>query len=163
MQNQIVALQQFDGTVKLLKLNLATGAREIIPAEGVEKGRIARGMYEDEGEGAELETVAMVATPEGPLLMLQHQPYRPSVEDTKIVVQDDVQLCHFIVFDQDQPIFRLSYEPKSGIGLHPYVNEREDIDFYYWLSKNINDPKLHQTYMQPTTFFETGPTQPELS
>lgn len=154
MQNQIVALRQFDGTVKLLKINLATGERGIIPAEGVEKSRIARGMYEAEGEGAELETVAMVATPEGPLLMLQDQPYRPSVADTKIVVQDDAQLCHFMVFDQGEPIFGLFYEPKFGIGLHPYVNAREDIDFYYWLSKNINDPKLHQTYMQPTAFLE---------
>ncbi|QYF94619.1 hypothetical protein KY495_05310 [Massilia sp. PAMC28688] len=128
MQNQIVALRQFDGTVKLLKLNLATGEREINPAEDVEKGRIARGIYEAEGEGAELETVAMVATPGGPLLMLQDQPYHPSVENTKIVVQDDGQLCHFMVFDQDEPIFCLFYEPKFGIGLHPYVNEREDID-----------------------------------
>ncbi len=154
MENHIVALGQFDGTVKLLRLNLANGERAIISSDGVESSKIARGMYDAEGEGAEMETVAMVATPEGPLLMLQDRPYRPSVDDTKIVVQDDGQLCHFTVFDQDEPIFGLFYEPKFGIGLHPYANEREDIDFYYWLSKNINDPHLHQVYTQPITFFE---------
>lgn len=154
MKNQIVALRQFDGTVKLLKLNLATGEREVIASDGVDDSRTTRGLYDAEGEGAEMETVALVATPEGPLLMLQDQPYRPSVDGTRIVVQDDGELCHFMVFDQGEPIFGLFYEPKFGIGLHPYANEREDIDFYYWLSRNINDPHLHQVYTQPTIFFE---------
>ena len=143
MQNKFIAINQFDGTVKLLKIELSTGNRHVIPAEGVDKTSIAFGLFEMESES---ETVALLATPGGPLLFLKDLQYRPEIGKTKIEVTDDGGFSHFQVFHDGGIVFSLFYKEKFGIGLHPYNNNREDIDFYYWLEKNHNDPKFYKVY-----------------
>jgi hypothetical protein len=32
------------------------------------------------------------------------------------------------------------------VGSNPYDENREDVDFYYWLSKNMENPKLYDFY-----------------
>ena len=49
-------------------------------------------------------------------------------------------------------IFEFFYEEKFGIGLHPYSNTREDIDFYYWVAQNINNKELYQLYSREITY-----------
>jgi hypothetical protein len=154
MQNKFVAVSQFDGSVKLLKIDLATGEREIVPHDEVDEKQVTFGMFEVEKVNQELVSVVLLATPEGPLLILKDLHFRPEIESTKIEVKDDGQFSHFLVLDEGEPVFGLFYEAKFGIGLHPYLNEREDVDFYYWLSENINNPKLYQAYTKEIKYID---------
>ena len=63
-----------------------------------------------------------------------------------VEVSDDGNYSSFKISHENQHVFECFYETKFGIGLHPYNNQREDIDFYFWLSKNINNPKLYEAY-----------------
>lgn len=146
MQDKFVAVPQFDGSVKLLKINLATGERELVQHDEVDEKQLAFGMFESEKAVPELESVALLGTSEGPLLILKDLQFHPDIETTKIEVKDDGDFSHFLVLDEGRPVFGLFYTAKFGVGLHPYLHTREDFDFYYWLSKNINNPKLYQSY-----------------
>jgi hypothetical protein len=155
MQGKFVAVHQFDGSVKLLKIDLGTGERQVVPHEAVDEKNVTFGMFEVEKVEPELETVALLATPEGPLLVLKDLQFRPDIQKTRIEIKDDGQFSHFLVLDNGEPVFGLFYEPKFGIGLHPYLHERQDFDFYYWLSKNINNPKLYQSYTREIKFLDS--------
>jgi hypothetical protein len=155
MQNKFVAVEQFDGSVELLKIDLATGERQIVAHDELDEKDVAFGMFEVEKIEPEVESVALLATPEGPLLILNDLQYRPDIQNTRIEVKDDGKFSHFLVLDDGEPVFGLFYEKKFGIGINPYLNEREDIDFYYWLSKNINNPKLYQVYTKEIKYIES--------
>lgn len=157
MKNKFVAVHGFDAVVSLLKIDWTTGARSVIARDEVDERFVTFGMFEAEKKGAgEIHSVALLATAEGPLLILDDLKFRPNVHETKINVEDDDQVSHFRVLDDGKPVFGLFYEKKFGIGLHPYLKAREDIDFYYWLSKNINNPKLFQTYTRELKFLDLG-------
>jgi hypothetical protein len=155
MQNKFVALRQFDGSVKLLKIDLATGERQIVPSAKVNQKHVTLGAFEVEKVEPELESVALLATPEGPLLILKDLQFRPDIQNTRIEVKDDGKFSHFLVLDDGEPVFGLFYEEKFGIGLHPYLHERQDFDFYYWLSKNLNDPKLYRYYTKEIKYIDS--------
>lgn len=148
MQNKIVAVNQFDGTVMLLKIDLGSGDREIVSVDAVAQDKVAFGMFELEEGTSDLQTVALIATPDGPLLLLNERQLYPDVASTSIVVKDEGQNSQLLVFNDGELVFELFYQPKFGIGLHPYLHEREDYDFYFWLSKNMNDPGLYRSYTQ---------------
>lgn len=146
MTNSIVAVSQFDGTVKLLTIDLSTGERQVISADVVNEDDITFGLFEVEQSEAELNSVALLATPEGPLLFLKDIRYQPDIKKTKIKIEDNGDFLHFQILHEENHVFGLFYEEKFGIGLHPYNTSREDIDFYYWLCKKINMPQFYQTY-----------------
>ena len=146
MQQKIVVLSQFDGSVKLLKIDLETCHRKIVPSKDVDENEIAFGFFEVEETAQYLDSVALVATPEGPLLILRDTRYYPSTETTEIQINDDAKSSSFLVFHEGRKIFELTYEAKFGIGLHPYNNSRADIDFYFWLSANIKSSGFYEKY-----------------
>ena len=154
MRNRFVAVSQFDGTTNLLKIELPTGNRELIKASNVDENLVSFGLFEYEMDGSVMQTVALLATPEGPKLYLNDLEYRPQIYKTKIEVKDEDDFSHFRVLHDDRVVFGLFYRKKFGIGLHPYNNTREDIDFYYWLSIKINDTKFYQTYTREFIFIE---------
>lgn len=153
--DKFVAVHQFDGSVKLLEIDLTTGERRIVPHDAVDEKHVTFGMFEVEKVEPELECVALLATPQGPLLILKDLQFRPDIHSTKIKVEDVGQFAHFLVLDDGEPVFGLFYEKKFGTGLHPYLNGREDFDFYYWLSKNINNPKLYQVYTKEIKYIDS--------
>ncbi|KRB86955.1 hypothetical protein ASE26_29470 [Duganella sp. Root198D2] len=59
--------------------------------------------------------------------------YRPNAEETKVEITDLGEFSHFRILHRGTPIFTMTYKEKFGIGLHPYAQGREDIDFYFWL------------------------------
>lgn len=144
--NKLIAIPRFDGTADLLRIDTTTGSGELISPDELNKDQIAFGMFEAETGMLERSFVALVATPDGPLLFLKGHAFRPDSTKTTIIIKDDVHLSHFLVSHDDELVFSVSYEPKFGSGLHPYSRTREDIDFYFWLSKNINNPKLYVVY-----------------
>ena len=146
MENSVVAVSQFDGTVGLLRIYLTTDEREIIPAAEVNEDDIAFGLFDVEKSETELDSVALLATPDGPLLLLKEMQYRPDINKTKIKIENDGDFLHFQILHGENHIFGLFYREKFGIGLHPYNNNREDIDFYYWLCRKINMPQFYKTY-----------------
>lgn len=154
MANTTVDISQFDGSVNLLKIIISTGEREITPADEVNKDDIAFGLFEVEKSEFDLNSVALLATPDGPLLLLKEIQYRPDISKTKIKINADGKFVHFQILHEKNHIFGLFYEEKFGIGLHPYNNTREDIDFYYWLCKKINMPKFYQTYTKEIKYLE---------
>lgn len=152
MARKMVAVGQFGGDVELLKIDVTTGEGYMVPISEVNKDKICFGMYESEKNEQRPEFVALLATPEGPLLFLKGLQYRPEIGKTQISVKDDGNYTHFQVLHDNQPIFGLFYERKFGIGLHPYSHGREDIDFYYWLSKRIGDPNLYRVYSKEVVY-----------
>lgn len=152
MLKGLVAVHQFDGCVKLLKIDLATGAREVVPSDVVMEDEVGFGFFEIETINTGLSTVALMATPAGPLLFLNELRYYPDVERSKIDIQDHKNFSTFTISHGERRVFEFSYEEKFGIGLHPYNNSREDIDFYYWLGKYINNPQLHEKYSREITY-----------
>lgn len=153
MENRFVAVRQFDGTVELLKINFATGEREIIPFNDIEKNKIAFGFFEIEKDKSELHTAALIATPEGPLFFLKDLKYFPKMGKTKIKINPNGDFFHFQIFHDGQHVFGMFYEEKFGIGLHPFINSREDCDFYYWLSTIIDNPEFYQKYTRDINYF----------
>lgn len=146
MQNKFAVINQFDNDVNLLKLNLLTGDAQLISTNKIDEDQISFGMFEIENHELHIDIVALLATPDGPLLFLNGSQYRPEIGKTKISVKDDENLSHLLISHEGHPIFGIFYEKKFGIGLHPYHKNREDIDFYYWLSRKISDPKLYAVY-----------------
>lgn len=142
----MVAISQFDRDMQLLRISLSTGERDIIPSHLVDEDHIAFGLFDFEGGDKDLDSVALIATPRGPLLFLKDIQYRPDINLTKIQIEKDGGFFHFKISHDKNYIFGLFYKEKSGIGLHPYNHDREDIDFYYWLCKNINTPLFYQAY-----------------
>jgi hypothetical protein len=154
MANTTVVVGQFDGSVKLLRIDLSTAEREVISADEVDENEIAFGLFEVEKSETDLNSVALLATPDGPLLLLKERQYRPDISKTKIKIKTDGQFPHFQIFHEQNPIFGLFYGEKSGIGLHPYNNTREDIDFYYWLCKKISTPQFYQAYTKDIKYLQ---------
>ncbi len=135
-----IALSQFDGTQQL-KIDLSTGDRQIIPVAAT--GDNAFGMFDAE-DGQQL--LALLATQDGPLLIFQDAQHRPQLGKTSIAIIDEGDSSHCRILHDGALVMELAYQRKHGIGLHPYNRSREDIDFYYWLSKNIGNPALYATY-----------------
>ena len=154
MKGQSIAISQFDGAVKLLKIDMVTGNRKVISVNELSENQLCFGMFESEKVGSNLESVALVASPEGPLLLLNDFQYRPQIDKTRITVRDDGEFSHFRVLHEGECIFGLFYREKFGVGLHPYNNSREDVDLYYWLSKNINNPKLYEIYTKDIKYVD---------
>ena len=146
-----IALTQFDSSVRLLLIDLVAIERRLIPAEMVNTKSICFGFFEVESETPTL-TVALFATPEGPVLLLNDLLYALSLEKTKIKISDEGKKTHFRILHENQHIFGMFMEPKFGIGLHPYSNEREDIDFYYWLSTKVGNPDFYSTYTREIVY-----------
>jgi hypothetical protein len=136
-----IALSQFDGSRQLLKIDLVSGARKLIPAQA--DSDTAFGMFDAENGQHYL---ALVATPDGPLLMFKDAQYRPQLGRTRIDITDGLNYSHCRILHDGALVVELAYQIKHGIGLHPYNRDREDIDFYYWLSRHIGDPDLYATY-----------------
>lgn len=153
MTGKTIAISQFDGTVKLMKIELSTGKREIVAAKEIDEDKIAFGLFEVEESNNLAESIALVATPDGPLLIFNDTLYRPGVETTVDVV-DQGDFSHFRILHDGKPVFGMFYKEKFGIGLHPYNRNREDIDFYFWLKNKINEPKFYQTYTREITFLD---------
>ncbi len=59
---------------------------------------------------------------------------------------------HFRILHEDRHVFGMFVEPKFGIGLHPYSNEREDIDFHYCLSTKVENPDFYSTYTREIVY-----------
>ena len=154
MKNKSVAVRQFDGTVELLKIDFITGEREIIPFDSIEKDRIAFGFFEVEKKETEPETVALMATPEGPLFFLKDVKYFPKIGKTKIKIKSDENFFHFQILHEGNHIFGMFYEEKFGIGLHPFISTREDCDFYYWISTIIDNPEFYEKYTREIKYFD---------
>ncbi|MYN19495.1 hypothetical protein GTP81_22385 [Rugamonas sp. FT107W] len=154
MPGKFVAVSQFDATVNLLKMDLVSGTGEIIPADAVAEGDVSFGLFEVEKSASGLDYLALLATPDGPLLVFKDGRYRPNLERTRIEITGDGKCSAIRIFDGGDVVFGLSYEDKFGIGLHPYNRTREDIDFYYWLSKKINDAKFHATYTRDIAYID---------
>jgi hypothetical protein len=154
MTGNTIAISQFDGTVKLMKIELSTGAREIVPAKDIGEEKITFGMFEVEESNHRSESIALVATPQGPLLIFNDTLYRPNAAQTKVDIADDKEISHFRILHQGTPIFGLFYKEKFGIGLHPYNRDREDIDFYFWLKNKINEPKFYKAYTREIVFLD---------
>jgi hypothetical protein len=154
MEQNFVVLRQFDGDVKLLKIELSSGIRELVNIDEVARNKITFGTFESERNSPILESVALIATPEGPLLYLNDLKYVPEINRTKVEVEDDGKISSFRILHEDKFIFGLFFEEKFGIGLHPYNNAREDIDFYFWLSKNIDDPGFYKAYTRDIKYMD---------
>ena len=77
MEQKLVAISRFDGSVSLLKIDLLIGTKEIIPIHNVELDKISFGFYEQEKGAPPSDSIALLATPEGPLLFLDDLEYRP--------------------------------------------------------------------------------------
>jgi hypothetical protein len=146
MKNKFLVISHFDSAVNLLKLNLSTGRGQLISTDKVDKDQISFGMFEIENHEPHVDLVALLATPDGPLLFLNGNQYRPEIGKTKIGIKDDENLSHFVISHEGLAIFRIFYEKKFGAGLHPYNINREDFDFYYWLYKKISAPELYAVY-----------------
>ena len=146
MQSKFAVISQFDNDVNLLKLNLSTGSGQLILSENINEDQISFGMFEIENHELHIDLIALLATPDGPLLFLNGNQYRPEIGKTKISIKNEENLSHFLISHEGRPIFGISYEKKFGIGLYPYNKSREDIDFYYWLCKNISNSKLYAVY-----------------
>ncbi|QBP77553.1 hypothetical protein E2K99_22300 [Herbaspirillum huttiense] len=152
MNRKTIVLTQFDATVQLLQVDLLTLERKLIPAAKIDSSKICFGFFEIESESPTLNTVALFATPEGPVMLLNDRLYPLSLGKTKIKISDEGKHTHFRVFHENQHIFGMFMEPKFGIGLHPYSNEREDIDFYYWLSTKVGNPDFYSTYTREIVY-----------
>lgn len=146
MHDGFVVISQFDGDVNFLRLNLSEGSAEVVSSDKIGKDNVSFGMFEFERGESRNDYVALIATPEGPLMFLNGLRYSPHIDQTDVKISDDGEFSHFLVLHDQAPIFGLFYKKKFGIGLHPYLHSREDFDFYYWLSKNIKNPKLYESY-----------------
>jgi hypothetical protein len=146
MKKEFIFLKNYNNSVDALKFFLGTNDSVIVPASEVESAKFSTGFFEIEKRGGVTDITALVATPEGPLLILNAIQHFPKLGKTKIEVRDDEKSHHFLVFDDEKFLFGIFYEEKAGVGSNPYDENREDVDFYYWLSKNMENPKLYDFY-----------------
>lgn len=154
MRAESVLVSQFNGDVKLLKINLSTLDAKIIPVDDINRDKVSFGMFEYQEGALGIEYVALLATPQGPLMFLNQLQFYPEIDKTRIKVEDSEQFSKFLLLQEYTPIFSFFYEKKFGIGLHPYSLTRDDIDFYYWLSRNIGNPKLYKTYTKGMKLYD---------
>lgn len=154
MKEKFAAVYRYNNSVEVLKVSLATGNFEIIAADGVDKSKVSVGFFEIEKNQSGQDCVALIATPDGPLLIMNSTQYVPKIDETKIKVIDGEKFSHLLISDDGKNIFGLFYEEKAGVGSHPYNESREDVDFYYWLSKNIGNPKLYQHYKKDYVYLD---------
>jgi len=154
MSREYVAVSQFDGTVNVLKLKLSTGEAELVTNDEVDEDQVAFGLFDFEKNGSEIEALVLLATPDGPILIFKDSRYRPEFEKTSIEIEEKGDFSHLLISHDENPIFSIFYESKFGIGLHPYNKSREDIDFYYWLSKKIQDQKFYQVYTKEIIYMD---------
>lgn len=80
MTGRTIATGQFDGSVNLMKIDLTTGAREIVPMGETGEEKVAFALFEDEEGIHHSESIALVATPDGPLLIFNGTLYRPNAK-----------------------------------------------------------------------------------
>lgn len=151
---KFIAIRQFDGCTKLLKVDLSTGEYEIVLADEIDKEKITFGLFEIEEGKHSAEFVALVATPGGPLLISTGILYRPLIAKTQAVIVDDDRRSRFRILHEGSPIIELSYEEKWGIGLHPYASSRDDIDFYFWLAGHIDKPEFYRAYTREIVYLD---------
>lgn len=137
-----------------MKIDLSTLAREIVPAQEMGEEKIAFGMFETEESNDPTAFLALLATPDGPLLILNDTLYRPNAKETTVEIANQGEFSHFRILHQGTPIFTMTYREKFGIGLHPFVQGREDIDFYLWLKNKINEPNLYRAYTRKIVFMD---------
>lgn len=154
MTNKTIALHQYDGSVELMKIDLSTGASEIGPSKESSEEKIAFGMFELEEGNQPPQALALLATPDGPLLIFNGTMYRPNACETRAEITEQGEFSHFRILHLGAPVFELSYKEKFGVGLHPFAQDREDIDFYFWLKNKINEPKFYQAYTREIVFME---------
>ena len=152
---KFIAIRQFDGCTKLLKVDLSTGGYEIVLADDVDKEKITFGLFEIEEGNHSPEFVALVATPDGPLLISTGILYRPLIAKTQAAIVDQDRRSQFRLLHEGTPVIDLSYDEKWGIGLHPYANSRNDIDFYFWLAGHIDKPNFHQAYTREIIYLDS--------
>lgn len=149
-----IAIRQFDGATELLKVDLSTGGYGIVSAQEIGKEKIAFGLFEREDGSRSPVFLALVATPDGPLLISNGIRYQPLIGKTQAVIVDHDGGSQFRLLHEGSPVLEIAYQEKWGIGLHPYANNREDIDFYFWLAGQIDQPKLYQAYTRETTYLD---------
>jgi hypothetical protein len=89
-----------------------------------------------------------------PCYFFHGREYRPEIGKTGIKINDEGRFSHVLVSHEERLIFELFYEKKFGIGLHPYSNERKDVDFHYWLDKNLGSSKFYLTYKRDIKFID---------
>lgn len=157
MLNRYVMLTQFDGDVLMLKIEMSTGHRQVLKTRDMSGADTSFGMFEVESDQQGSPTVALMATPKGPLIIFNGEFYYPNEEKTTIEIKDGKSESHMQILDGGVHVFGLFYKEKFGIGLHPYNRNREDIDFYYFLKTKINDPMLYKTYTKDINYFDCGP------
>jgi len=151
----LIAIRQFDGCTKLLKVDLSTGRHEIVLPDEVDKEKITFGLFEIEEGNHSPEFVALVATPDGPLLISTGLLYRPLIAKTQAVIVDQDRRSQFRLLHEGTPVIDFSYDEKWGIGLHPFANSRNDIDFYFWLAGHIDKPNFYQAYTREIIYLDS--------
>jgi len=154
MSTQKVAISQFDGTSKVLKIDVGSGVGEIFSSDEIPEDDISFGLFDIYEVNEKSNFIALLATGDGPLLFFNEIKYRPELGKTKVSIKDDNQTSHFLILHEGSPVFGLFYERKFGIGLHPYNRERDDIDFYYWLKTKVINPKFYEVYTKKYTVIE---------
>ena len=80
------AIGLYDSAVGLLKINMTTDVGELVPSQDVNNSNIAFGTAEIERNG---NFVALLATPEGPLLCFKGFQYRPELDKTAFDLKDE--------------------------------------------------------------------------
>ena len=143
---RFVAVSQFDGSAKLLTVDLSSGKHMIVPAEKISGNKITFGQFEFEESTHSPAFIALIATPDGPLLISEGVMYQPAIARTMALIVDEGGCSRFRVLHDGTPILEMSYAEKWGVGLHPYVINREDIDFYFWLKCRFDKPDFYQAY-----------------
>lgn len=146
MKKNTVAISQFDGTSKILKIEITTGKGAVVSASEIPEEKISFGLFDIYGDNEEVDFVSLLATPDGPMLFFKEIQYRPEFGKTKIDLKDEGGISHFLVSHEGVPVFGLFYNDKFGIGLHPYNRERADVDFYYWLFEKVRNPNFYKVY-----------------
>jgi len=145
-ETKFIFLNRYNNSRDILKISLETSGSKIVSANEVDNKKISTGFFEAEKRNDGIDIIALVATSAGPLLIFNSLQYFFELGRTKIDVGGSEKLSHFIVSHDSELIFELLYEEKVGVGSHPYNQGREDVDFYYWLSKNAGNPKLYDGY-----------------
>jgi len=154
-QNRFIAVRQFDGSAKLLKVDLSSGAYELLSSEGVGEEEITFGLFEIEENNLSPKFIAVIATPEGPKLISDGMLYRPDIASTTAVIIDDSTKSIFRILHEGSPIFEMPYSEKWGIGLHPFARNREDVDLYFWLKGHIDSPDFYLAYTREIVYLES--------
>lgn len=154
MEKCSVAISQFDGTGKVLKLEVATGRGEIVGSGEIPEEEISFGLFDTYGNNEVEDFTSLLATPEGPIIFFKNFQYRPEFGKTNICLRDGGGISHFLLLHEGIPIFRLFYKSKFGVGLHPYNKERNDIDFYCWLGMKVGDSNFYETYSKNLIFIK---------